>query len=303
MARRHVYGVGIALAGLVLAGVQLAQGLQQLDGFVGGTRWIVFTFETAPFVLVGLTLTFVGYWVSTRPVYEVDLPRIAAWGVGSTLLFASVAALIVFSQQVKPTIDILDQASYIAMNHVTVGAVVGVLLGLYDARSRVRQRQLQSERDRVELFAKKAMDINTYGRELNRSESIDAVSALCIEAVQGLLGVSETAFVIVDDVDYTVVDDTVVTTPEGALADLARQSRGQEPTTVVSHETLPDAVQTRASAAASVLVTDLEDSSVVLLALTDDATFDEEAVQLLELLLTHAATALDHIHHTTRQSA
>jgi hypothetical protein len=304
MERRHTYGGGVMLAGLVLTVIQIVQGIQQVEGFDGRNSGIVFSVGTVPFVLVGFALIYVGYWLSLQDEYDQDFPRIAAWGVGSTLLFASVSALIVFSQQVKPTVDILEQAPVIAMNHITIGAVVGILVGLYDARGRSHQRALETERDRVELFAKKAMDINTYGRELNRSDSIDAVSALCIQAIQGFLGLSETAFTIVSDDEYELIDNTVVNAPEEELAELARQSRAQEQTTVATHDSLPEGLQSRADGAISLLITDLDGSSVVLLALTDDTdAFDEEDIQLLELLLTHAATSLDHIHHTPETDA
>jgi len=298
MNRRHVYGGVIVLSGLVLTLVQLVQGVQQLGGFAGQTRTLVFAFETVPFVLIGLTLAFLGYWLIVDPTYEADLPRIGAWGLGGALLFASVGALLIFSQQVNPTLDILDQAPYIAMNLITVGAVVGVLVGLYDAQSRAHLRDLQTERDRTELFARKAMDINTYGRELNRRDTVNGVSALCIQAIQGFLGLSETAFVLVDDSEAEIIDSTVVDAPDEALVELAQQARDQDPSTVVAHEALPKALKQRSDGAVAVLVTDHDDTSVVLLALTDEpAAFDEEDVQLLELLLAHAGTALDHIYH------
>jgi len=243
MERRQLYGGGIAVAGLVLTVAQFAQGIQQLDGYAGTTGVLVFTFETLPFVLIGGALVYVGSWLSTQESYEPDLPRVVGWGAGSTLLFASVAALLLFSQEVTFGGNTLDQAPYVAVNHVTVGAIVGVLVGIYDARSRIRQRELERECDRVEQFARKAAAINNYGRELNRSDSIDQAQA-----------------------------------------------------TVVTHESLPAEFDERAGDAISLLVTDHDESAVVLLALTDDASaLDEEAVELLEMLVSHAATALDRI--------
>ena len=296
MDRRHIFGGAITLSGLVLTAIQIVHGVQQLDGFEGQTRGVVFSVETVPFILVGLALTYVGYWLSLQDEYESDLPRIALWGLGGGLLFASVSALIIFSQQVKPTVDILNQAQYIAVNHITIGVVVGVLVGLYDARGRAHQRELEAERDRTEQFANKAMDINTYGRELSRSDSVDAVSALCIQALQGFLGLTETAFVIVGDGHYRLVDSTMVNAPDSALVELARRSREQEPTTVVVHESLPGSLAERADSALSLRITELDGDSAVLLALADDPDgFNDEDVQLLELLLAHAATALDFV--------
>lgn len=295
MTRRLRYGAGIAAVGVVLSVVQLVQGFQQLEGFTGSTRLLVFAFETVPFVLIGLSLVFVGYWLTRQETYEEDLERIVAWGVGSVLLFASVAALLLFSQEVTLRGETLAQAPYVAVDQITVGAVVGVLVGLYDAQSRARKRELEHERDRVEQFAQKAADINNYGRELNRSSTVDEVSALCIQAVQAFLGVTEMAFVVTDDEESRLVDNTVGNCPETTLVSLARDARDQEQATVVRHESppeeLPDGVEV-----ISILVSEHDDTSAVLLALTDESrAFKREDVQLLEMLVAHAATALEGI--------
>ncbi|QSG08305.1 putative membrane protein [Halapricum desulfuricans] len=293
MQRRELFGGAIAFAGAILVLVQFVQGIQQLDGFEGQTGAVVFAVETVPFLFVAGALVYIGYWLTDQSEYEQELPRIAGWGVASAVLFASVSALVVFSQQARPTVDVLGLAPAIAINHVTVGAVVGVLVGLYDARGLAHQRALETERDRIEQFANKAMDVNTYGRELTRSDSIDAVSALCIQALQGLLGLTEAAFVVVGGEDSRIVDSTVVGVSDEGLVELASRSREQEPTTVVIHESIPDSLEERADGAITLRITDLDGASAVLLALTDDLEFNDEDVQLLELLLAHAATALD----------
>jgi hypothetical protein len=293
MERRTLYGGGLLAAGVLLAGAQLSQGIQQLGGFEGTDRVLVFTFETAPFLLISAALAFVGYWLTTRDQYEPELPRILAWGVGSTLLFASVAALLLFSQEV--TQNTLEQGPYIAMNQITVGAVVGVLVGIYDARSRLRQRELERERDRVEAFAQKAADVNNYGREVNRSSSLDEVSSLCIESLQAFLGLSEIAVVVTDGEESQFVDNTVVGTQRDVVADLAIDALGQEQATVVVRESTP--VGDEKGDVISILVTGHDESSVVLLAFTGGRTeFAQEDIQLLEMLVSHAATAIDRIH-------
>ncbi|PSP88274.1 hypothetical protein BRC87_09830, partial [Halobacteriales archaeon QS_4_66_20] len=70
MQRCTLYGGSLGAAGLLLAGIQLLQGIQQVEGFEGGDRAIVYAFETMPFVLIGLTLPFVGYWLAKQPAYE-----------------------------------------------------------------------------------------------------------------------------------------------------------------------------------------------------------------------------------------
>jgi hypothetical protein len=293
MERRTLYGGGLFIAGLLLAGTQFVQGIQQVGEFSGTDRVLVFTFETVPFVLVGAALGFVGYWLTSQEEYEPDLPRILAWGVGSTVLFASVAALLLFSQQV--TLDTLEQAQYIAMNQITVGAAVGTIVGLYDARSRQRQRDLEAERDRVEAFAKKAADVNNYGREINRSDSLDEVSSLCIQAFQALLGITEIAFVVSEDDEFEFVDNTVVNTDEETLITLAAEALDQEPSSVVI-EDAPDPVADKGDLF-SILVTDNDDSAVLMLAFDGSTTTQgDEDLQLFEMLIAHAATATDRIY-------
>jgi len=301
MQRRTLYGGGLLAAGVLLAGTQLVQGIQQVEGFEGTDRALVFAFETAPFVLVGLTLSFAGYWLTTQPAYEPDLPRILAWGVGSTLLFASVAALILFSQQV--TRNTLEQGPYIAMNHITIGAVVGVLVGLYDAQSRQGQRELAAERDRIEQFAGKAADVNNYGRELNRCESIDEVSSLCIQAIQAFLTITEVALIVTDGTEHEFVDNTVHSASGGRLVELAGDALEKEPASVAIGDD-PSESTVDGKRAVSILVTERGGSSFVLLALVDEATtVGEEDRQLLELVVAHAATAIERIDERRRAVA
>jgi len=151
MQRRDAYGWGIAAMGLVLGAIQLVQGGQQLSELVGLSNSdlvLVFAFETVPFALVGLSLVYIGYWLTEQPGFERDLLRILGWGAGGTVMFASIAALILFSQQV--TLDTLAQGRYITMNLLTVGAVVGLLVGVYDAQSRLRHRSLRRQSRRYQ---------------------------------------------------------------------------------------------------------------------------------------------------------
>jgi len=289
MQRRHIYGAGIAIVGLFLAVVQIYHGAQQ------SPTWLIFTFEAGPFVLVALTLPYAGYWLATRPAYEQDITRILAWGVGGVVLFVSVGALLLFGQRVF--LGTLERASYVAMDHVTVGAVVGVLVGLYDAQGRRRRRELQQERNRVESFANKAADVNNYGRALNRSDSVDEVSALCIQAMQTLLGVSEVALLTFTDESVDVVDDTILNVSTETLATLGERARGQERATVVTHDDVPGEIGDRAESVLSLEITAIEGTSFVLVALAPaDAIFADEDGQLMELLASHSGTAIDSIH-------
>lgn len=293
---RDISAGGIMGAGFVLVVVQLFQGVQQLDGFGGTDLYIVFTFETVPFVVVSVALMYVGSWLFTRSELDEELTRVVAWGTGSVVLFGSVAALLVFSLQVTLAGETLEQAPFLVVNLVTVGALAGVLVGIYDGRSRIRQRELQHERDRIEQFANKAADINNYGRELNRSESVEEVSSLCLEAMQTFLGLTDLAFAVTDDDECYLVDDTTVGIDDQTLADLADQSRDQEQATAVTHH-LDDG-----DSAVTFSVTDHPDGTSSIIALTGDTdAIHEEDIQLLEMLVAHTATALDRIHEQQLQ--
>lgn len=288
MARRHLYGGGIAVAGVFLAAVQLWHGLEQTG------RGIVLAFEAGPFVLVALTLPYAGYWLATNEAFERDMHRILLWGAGGIVLFVSVGALLLFSQRVF--LDTLDRAAYVAIDHVTIGAVVGTLVGLYDARSRQTYRDLERERDRVEAFGNKAADVNNYGRALNRCASVDEVSALCIEAMQNLLGVSEVAVLAIEDESVTVIDDTILNVSETTLASMGERARDAERASVVTHDAVPAELNERATAVVTVEMSARADTAFVLVALTTDETaFETEDIQLLELLTAHAGTAIDGI--------
>ena len=290
MERRHLYGGGIAVTGVFLAAVQLWHGLEQTG------RGLVLAFEAGPFVLVALALTYVGYWLTTEDSVENDIPRIIAWGLGGTVLFISIGALLLFSQRVF--LDTLDRAAYVAFDHGTIGAVVGLLVGLYDARSRQTYRELERERDRIEAFGNKAADVNNYGRALNQCDSVDEVSALCIQAMQALLGVSEVAVLALEDDVATVIDDTILNVSEETLASLGERARDAERATVVTHEGVPGELSERATAIVTVEMTAQSETSFVLVALTRaDTAFETEDIQLLELLTAHAGTAIDGITH------
>ncbi len=287
MERRHLFGAGVAASGVFLAIVQTVHGLQQ------SRRGLVFAFEAGPFILIALTLTYAGYWLSRQPEIEADVPWILAWGLGGTVLFSSVGALLLFSQRVF--LDTLDRATFVAFDHITLGAVVGILIGIYDARGRRRRRKLRAERDRIEAFGNKAADVNNYGRALNQCRSVDDVSALCIEAMQTLLGVSEVGVLALDEESVEVVDDTILNVDDETLATLGRRATDDERATVVTREDVPADIANRASGVVSLELTSVTDTSFVMVALAPETAFAEEDIQLMELLASHGGTAIDGI--------
>ncbi|MFB6308496.1 MAG: hypothetical protein ABEH35_04125 [Haloarculaceae archaeon] len=284
MAQRHLYGGGIALVGVLLAAVQVIHALRQT------TIPVAVAVDAVPFAAAGLGLAFVGYWLARRPAFEDDLPRIALWGVGGAVALASVAALILFSQRV--TTGTLSRATFVAVDLMTVGAVSGVLVGLYDARSRHRLADLQRERDRIEEFAAKAADVNNYGRAINAARSIDAVGAYVVEAVDALVGFEETAVIELGDDAATIVASTIRAVDEETAADIATRATDDSPgdVTVYEDDTAPAPVDRVLTA----LVSDREGASVVVVSLTTEGTdIADEERQLLELIVSHATSTVD----------
>jgi hypothetical protein len=122
------------------------------------------------------------------------------------------------------------------------------------------------------------------------------VSALCIEAMQNLLGVSEVAVLAIEDESVTVIDDTILNVSETTLASMGERARDAERASVVTHDAVPAELNERATAVVTVEMSARADTAFVLVALTTDETaFETEDIQLLELLTAHAGTAIDGI--------
>lgn len=289
MARRHVAGVTIAIVGVGLAVLQVGHTVAQT------AIPLAQVFEAGPFVLLALALAYAGYWLSTAPEFEPDAYRVLAWGAGGAALFLSVTALILFGQNVAT--DSLRRGAYLATDLATVGTLTGVLVGLYDARSRDRRREIADQRDRVQSFANRAADVNNYGRALNQCADVDDVAALLVQAVGSLLDLDEAAVLERGEDGFDLVESTAAGLDAADLAPLADRTADGDQATVLIHDTdLPPAVADRTDAVVGLLVTDTVGPPVVVLALTEDRDTAEGTVQLFELLVAHAGTALDGIY-------
>ncbi|CCQ34769.1 integral membrane sensor signal transduction histidine kinase protein [Halorhabdus tiamatea SARL4B] len=290
MERHHLYGATFGIVGLLLAGIQLVHATEQTDVAVA------ILVDGIPFAMLGLTLSFAGYWLATSTEYEADLPRIAAWAVGGTLLFTAVVALMLFSQRVAP--GTLQRVTYTAIDGVTVGAIAGTLVGLYDARSRHHRRRLQCERDRTEAFARKAADLNNYGRALAQSSSVEEVGAFCIQAVSSLLGLDQTAYVEVEPDNERIVSSTVAAVSDDEIRRLARTGGDQDDVVVYGHEHTGDPSTTFEHFGSMTVRLDNTVGTTGVLVTVGDITTElsAEDEQLLELLSSHAGMVLDQLY-------
>jgi hypothetical protein len=289
MRERSIYGGVLALVGLVLVVIQVLHGFQQDFGNV-----VVLVVDVLPFALAALTLTYTGFWLATNDRFEDYLPVVFAWGAGGSVLFAAVAALLIFGQNV--TLGTLDRAVFVAVDNITVGVMVGVLVGLYDARSRRRLDDLRHQRDRIEAFGNRAADVNNYGRALGQATTLDEVSALCVQALGTLLGVTRVAVVDVGREDLRVLDSTLAASDED-LVRAVEAARDQDPASIVVWDTDPPVeVGTDAGPLVTITVGDAGPRTVYIVAVAPRGTvFEDENVELTELLVGHVATALGHV--------
>jgi len=287
MNRRVLAGTGLAAGGITLAAIQILHAVQQTD------IAIAIAMDGLPFAAMAAALVYAGYWLSRDADFEGTASQVVVWVAGSTVAFAAVAALFLFSQQV--TTGRIDRAAYLTVDIITVGALAGVLVGLYDAQSRNRLRELQRERDRVEAFGQKAADVNNYGRAIASAGSDEAIAAYVTEAISSLAGIDETAVLRVRDDEASVLSNTVRTVDVQAVAELARGARDDPRGDVVAHkETAPIDLEAKISDVLTSVVTEADGWTTVIVAVdTSGEVTAEEDKKLLELVVSHAAVRLD----------
>jgi len=283
MNRRVLAGSGLAAGGFVLAVIQVVHAIQQTD------IPIAIAVDALPFAAMGAALVYAGYWLARDSTFEGTATRVVVWGAGSTIAFAAVAALMLFSQQV--TTGAIDRAAFLTVDVLTVGALTGVLVGLYDAQSRDRLRALEAERDRVAEFGQKAADVNNYGRAIAGAGSDDAIAAYVTEAISSLAGIDETALLRVRDDEAAVLSNTIRSADVERVAELARDVRDSPRGDVVAN---PASLDIDDSEVLTAVVTEDGATTTVVVAVdtSGEPTADEDR-QLLELVVSHAAVRLE----------
>jgi len=286
MNQRLVTGTALALSGVVLAGIQVLHAVQQ-------TRIpVAVAVDALPFATMALAIAYAGVWLARDTTDEAATSRVGAWAAGGMVAFTAVAALLLFSQRV--TTGSLARASFLTVDLVTVGALAGVLVGLYDARSRGRLRELEADRDRIEAFAGKAADVNNYGRAIASAPSVDGVAAYVVEAFSTMTGMEETAVIRISDDNSTALANTIRTVPVDAVGAFARAVRTRQQGAITVHDRpfpvdLPESV----TGCVSVVVLNDDDATTVVLSLaTDDTTVAAEDEKLLELIVSHASVRM-----------
>ncbi|SDF65950.1 sensor histidine kinase [Halorientalis regularis] len=150
-------------------------------------------------------------------------------------------------------------------------------------------------------FTSQVADLNKYGQALNNCESVEEVVSLSLEAVSLLFGFPYTTFVEVRDGDLRVVHSTypAVSAGDEPLA-VTHEAFESGETTIRSGEAAGEAED---GVGATLAVPATIASDVVAIIVTrsvENQEFGDEVVRPLEILSTHAATAIGNIRSRER---
>ncbi len=151
-------------------------------------------------------------------------------------------------------------------------------------------------------FARQVADLNRYGQALNQCESVDEVVSLTLEAMSLLFDTAYTTFVAVREGDLRVVHST----NPGLSADdepgeTAVDAFEAGETVVRAGESVrvdPDSGVASALAVPAQVVDEV--TAVLVMRSTDADAFDDAHVRPMEILASHAATAIGNIRSRER---
>jgi hypothetical protein len=273
MRRETLAAVTLGVVGLGLAAAQV------VTLTAGSTTTVAI--RSVPMVAVATAVTFAGAWTGLRGTPETE--RVVGWTVGGGATVAAVFLLAVLGTGLST-----DLSAYL-VDGFTGGTLLGLLVGVYDVRSRERRSQ-------VEAFAQSVAALNQYGKALNSSRTLNEISGLCVEAVEFLVSGDGAAFLLVDETDeVTVVDSTLRRDDELAtLESLATAVDPDEDIEAVRYaETTVELAADSPDAALVIAVETARGRAMIVSMSTATGTeYDDEDVDLLETLAAHVSTAL-----------
>ena len=151
-------------------------------------------------------------------------------------------------------------------------------------------------------FARQVADLNKYGQALNQCESVDEVVSLTLEAITILFELSDVTVIEVRDGDLHVVGST---NPEvstgGTPSEVAREAHdtGETVTVTGTDAGVDDESETTATLAVPEGIVD-EPICVIVVRSSSTEEFGDEVVRPMEILATHAATAISNIRSRER---
>ncbi|QLH83963.1 ATP-binding protein [Halosimplex pelagicum] len=150
-------------------------------------------------------------------------------------------------------------------------------------------------------FARQVADLNKYGQALNQCESVDEVVSLTLEAVTILFELADVTVVEVRDGDLHVVGSTSAeVSAGGAPGQVARRAHETGETVTVTGEAAGnDDDESGATLAVPEGIVD-EPICVIVVRSSSPVEFGDEVVRPMEILATHAATAISNIRSRER---
>ena len=151
-------------------------------------------------------------------------------------------------------------------------------------------------------FARQVADLNKYGQTLNNCQSVEEVVSLSIEALQYLFEFPYATFIEVVDGDLRVVHSTYPdVSPDDDPSAVAREAYEKEETVMHSGEGAGTGGETDVGATLAVPATIVDDVVAIIVTRTiEENEFGEEVVRPLEILASHAATAISNIRSRER---
>jgi len=151
-------------------------------------------------------------------------------------------------------------------------------------------------------FARQVADLNKYGQALNRCDSVDEVVSLTLEAMSLLFEFSYSTFVEVREDDLRVVHSTNPNFVQGeSPSDIAH--RAQEAGETLVEQGAEAAVTADSDVTGALAVPARMGDEVTAVLVTRSQTveeFGDEYVRPMEILATHAATAISNIRSRER---
>jgi len=279
MQYRSGIGGGLVLVGVLLIVVQTLEYLR----FPAASTTLLF--NTVPFALVSAAIVYTGVTIATTDSYGEYATLLVTWAVGSAVGFVAVFTLITGTSEQAGLTLLLG-----AVDAGSAGGLAGLLIGLYDAQSR---QTLTT----VEGFADKLEGLNKYGKVLNQSQTVESVSALCIEVVEVVLDGDGAVFMRGDDESFSVVDTTLPDVdPEGAIGRAARDMSDRETLQTVTDGEGFDEIRNGEPGSTLAIRIPSGDTTAVLFAVYYDLDEpNDENIDLFEILAAHVATALSSV--------
>jgi signal transduction histidine kinase len=151
-------------------------------------------------------------------------------------------------------------------------------------------------------FARQVADLNKYGQTLNNCQSVEEVVSLSIEALQYLFEFPYATFIEVVDGELRVVHSTYPdVSPNDDPTDVALQAYETEETVMRSGSGAGTNGETDVGATLAVPATIVDDVVAIIVTRTiEEGEFGDEVVRPLEILASHAATAISNIRSRER---